>query len=39
MEREDDTIELGAASIGTKGSLGEGGDMVLCQNMPGLSDD
>jgi hypothetical protein len=39
MEREDDTIELGAASVETKGHFAGNGDMIQGQQGPGLSDD
>lgn len=39
MEREDTVIDLGTASVETKGPLGEGGDIVLARDQVGLSDD
>ncbi|WP_324698902.1 benenodin family lasso peptide [Novosphingobium sp. RL4] len=39
MVQESDTIDLGTASVETKGPIGTGGDFVLAQNQPGLSDD
>lgn len=39
MEREDDVIELGAASVETKGPGGPLPDIGLGQFVPGLSDD
>lgn len=38
MERED-VIDLGAASIETKGDAGPFGDVILTQLNPGLNDD
>ncbi|EIZ78128.1 hypothetical protein WSK_3266 [Novosphingobium sp. Rr 2-17] len=39
MDRLHDIIDLGAASVETKGPIGEGSDLVLGQNPAGLSDD
>jgi len=39
MEREDNVIDLGIASVETKGPLGVGEDAVLAQIQAGLSDD
>jgi hypothetical protein len=39
MEREDDTIELGTASVETKGNQIGQGDVVIGRPDLGLSDD
>jgi hypothetical protein len=39
MEREDIVIDLGSASVETKGPVGQGNDIVLALEQPGLSDD
>lgn len=39
MEREDNVIELGTASVETKGPGGIAGDVGLNQNQTGLSED
>jgi len=39
MERENTVIDLGSASVETRGPIGAGDDFVLRQNQPGLSDD
>lgn len=39
MNREDDIIELGVASIETKGGAGQVTDEILLQPFAGLSDD
>lgn len=39
MERENDVIELGTATVETKGRNGQGPDDKLAQIMTGLSDD
>jgi len=39
MERENDVIELGAASTETKGNIGPYKDVVLAQLDPTLTDD
>jgi hypothetical protein len=39
MERTDDIIELGVASVETKGSVGAGQDEILQRALAGLSDD
>ena len=39
MERENDVIDLGTASVETKGPFGPKPDIALGQVQPGLSDD
>ena len=39
MEREDTVIDLGSASVETRGPIGQGNDLVLALEQPGLSDD
>ncbi|MDO6416103.1 benenodin family lasso peptide [Sphingomonas sp. BIUV-7] len=39
MDRDDSIIDLGAASVATKGPVGISKDDALGQNGPGLSDD
>jgi hypothetical protein len=39
MEREDDVIELGAASVETRGPRGDEPDIGLGQVLTGLTDD
>jgi len=39
MEREDDVIELGTATIETMGAIGQGTDEVLGRDAAGLSED
>jgi hypothetical protein len=39
MEREDEVIELGAATVETKGGGENFGDEVIKQDLAGLSDD
>lgn len=39
MERTDDVIDLGTASIETQGAIGENPDVGLGQNLAGLTDD
>ncbi|MGH6616437.1 benenodin family lasso peptide [Sphingomonas sp.] len=39
MDRDDDIIELGTASVETKGQFGPKPDIALGQLVPGLSDD
>ncbi|WP_395331851.1 benenodin family lasso peptide [Novosphingobium sp. BL-8H] len=39
MVQESETIDLGTASVETKGPIGQGDDVVLAQKNPGLSDD
>lgn len=39
MERNDDLIELGSATVETKGAAGIYSDDVLSQPTPGLSND
>lgn len=39
MKRNDDLIELGVASVETKGSVGAGQDEILQRALAGLSDD
>ncbi|MGO4169925.1 benenodin family lasso peptide [Novosphingobium sp. YAF33] len=39
MEREDTVIDLGSATAETKGPIGQGNDLVLALEQPGLTDD
>ncbi|PZQ50554.1 MAG: hypothetical protein DI555_22775 [Novosphingobium pentaromativorans] len=39
MEREDTVIDLGAATVETRGPIGQGNDLVLALEQPGLTDD
>lgn len=39
MERESNVIELGAATVETKGRGNDFGDEIVKQDLPGLSDD
>lgn len=39
MKREDDVIELGAASLDTRGPGGDFPDLGVGQKMPGLADE
>jgi hypothetical protein len=39
MERTEDLIDLGAATVETKGPIGQGFDEVLARRLAGLSDD
>lgn len=39
MEREDDIIDLGTASVETKGSVGPGQDEIQSRKLAGIADD
>ena len=39
MEKIDDIIELGAASVETKGAVGSGADEILRRPHAGIADD